>query len=265
MVNPCAYCRYVRDVPELETVDLPGVEILAADVTIHGRGSPPGGDRYSIADLRSIADAHRELASELRPPAKIGHDDYGPAVGYLENVRVSGTKLLADVKDVPRRFAELVNARAYHARSVELSRVTSQRTGARYPLVVSALAWLGAKMPAVRTLDDVHALYESNVDLVLVRAYESQFEPSMAADALIENAVETGSIAVGSEGNWRRLFEADANAAASLLEGQAPTLHRRMENRRVLLNAAPGCSEELLRAHEADLAARLFVTIEELV
>ena len=37
----------------LETVDLPGVEILAADVTIHGRGSPPEGDRYSVSDLRA--------------------------------------------------------------------------------------------------------------------------------------------------------------------------------------------------------------------
>lgn len=97
----------------LDTVDLPGVEILAAGVTIHGRGSPPAGDRYSVPDLRAIADANRALEAELRPPAKIGHDGYGPAVGYLENVRVAGDKLLADVKSVPRRFAELVKERAY--------------------------------------------------------------------------------------------------------------------------------------------------------
>ena len=249
----------------LTTVDLPGVEILAADVTIHGRGSPPGGDRYTVAELRAIADAHRELAAELRPPAKIGHDDYGPAVGYLENVRVSGTKLLADVKHVPRRFAELVNARAYHGRSVELSRVTSQRTGKRYPLVVSALAWLGDRLPAVRTLDDVHSLYESNVDLVPVRAYEAQLEPATDADTLIASAVETGRIAVGSEGNWRRLFEADASAAASLLDGQTPTSHQRMQNRIAALNASPGLSDDLVRAHEASLASRLFLDVEEVI
>ncbi len=71
----------------LETVDLPGVEILAANVTIHGRGSPPQGDRYSTGDLRAIADANRELVAELRPPAKIGHASGGPAVGHVENIR----------------------------------------------------------------------------------------------------------------------------------------------------------------------------------
>lgn len=169
---------------DLATVDLPGVEILAADVTIHGRGSPPGGDRYSVGELRAIAEAHRELASELRPPAKIGHDGYGPSVGWLENLRVIGSKLVADVKDVPRRFAELIDSRAFDGRSVELSRITSQRTGRKYPLVVSALAWLDDRLPAVRTLDDVHALYEGDVELV--RAYE--LDAPADAETLIEQA-----------------------------------------------------------------------------
>jgi hypothetical protein len=67
----------------LESVDLDGLEILAANVTTHGRGSPPEGDRYSVDDLRAITEASWGLEAELRPPAKIGHEGGGPRVGSL--------------------------------------------------------------------------------------------------------------------------------------------------------------------------------------
>ncbi len=110
--------------------------------------------------------AHRELGDELKPPAKIGHAGDAPAVGWLSNLRVSddGTKLLSDVKHVPRRFADLVKAKAYRTRSVELSKITSQRTGKKFGWAVTGLAWLGGKVPAVRTLDDVVTLYEGDDD-----------------------------------------------------------------------------------------------------
>jgi hypothetical protein len=148
---------------DLETVTLEGVEILSTGGPIHGVGSPPEGDFWKPEDLRAMADAATELGDELKPPSKIGHGTSSdPAVGWLTNQRVSddGTKLLADVHDVPRKFADLLNAKAYRTRSVELSKVTSQTTGKVYDWAVTGLAWLGAKMPAVKTLDDVALLYE---------------------------------------------------------------------------------------------------------
>jgi hypothetical protein len=245
----------------LETVDIPGVEILAADVTIHGRGSPPEGDRYSIDDLRSMAQANRELEFELRPPAKIGHDGNGPAVGRLNNIRVAGDKLVADVKDVPRRFAELVRAGAYTGRSVELSQVTSQKTGKFYPHAVSALAWLGGKLPAVQTLDDVVALYEG-ADVDLVRAYELQ----TPTDSELDEAIESGRISVGSIETWRRMFQAEPAAAAALLESRRPDMHTRLENRRLLATARPpDLDDALIELHERDLAARLGIRPEDVL
>jgi hypothetical protein len=147
---------------ELETVDLEGVEILAAGGPVRGRGSPPEGDYWTIEDLDAIAQAARELEGEIRPPAKIGHGRAGNAVGWLTNIRREGDRLLADIRRVPRRFAELIKAGAYRTRSVELSRVTSQRTGRVYDWVVTGLAWLGDRLPAVQTLEDVVALYEGD-------------------------------------------------------------------------------------------------------
>jgi hypothetical protein len=131
------------------------------------------------------------------------------------------------VKDVPRRFAELIDSKAYDGRSVELSQVTSQRTGKRYPLVVSALAWLGDRLPAVRTLDDVHALYEA--DLELIRAYE--LEAPTDAEALIDPAVQHGCISVASVETWKRSFEMAPELARETLESAQPDMRRRMQNR----------------------------------
>jgi hypothetical protein len=157
---------------DLETVDLLGVEIMAAGGPVFGVGSPPEGDYWTADDLRAMAEADAELGDEIKPPGKIGHSDGQrllgltegemPAVGWVENVRVSddGQKLLADFLRVPKKFAALVNAGGYRTRSVELSKVKSQKTQKVYDWVVTGVAWLGGKMPAVKTLDDVVALYE---------------------------------------------------------------------------------------------------------
>lgn len=173
--------------PDLETVDVPGVEILSAGGPVHGVGSPPEGDFWSADDLEAIAAANRELAGELKAPSKIGHsaaqlllNNSGvkaptpgemPAVGWLDGAsfrveeRDGVAKLFADVKAVPKQFADLLNAKAYSTRSVELSRVSSQEIVVDgkpkiFEWVVTGLAWLGAKLPAVRTLDEIVALYE---------------------------------------------------------------------------------------------------------
>lgn len=152
--------------PELETVDIEGVEILATGGPVHGVGSPPEGDYWKPEDLRGMADAAAELADEIKAPAKIGHKGGDPAVGWLENVRINddGSKLLADIRKVPKGLSSLIDAGAYRTRSVELRQLTSQKTGKQYPWVVSGLAWLGGKMPAVKTLADVVKLYESDDD-----------------------------------------------------------------------------------------------------
>ncbi len=158
---------------KLETEDLPGVEILAAVGPIHGHGSPPEGNQLTVAHLEEFAANAAELAGEIRPPLKIGHsqaqalarasglaDDEQPALGWVENVRVQGDKLVADLRAVPKKLAGLVRSGAFRTRSVEFrTGYQSQATGKRYGRVLTGLALLGAKAPAVKTLDDIVALY----------------------------------------------------------------------------------------------------------
>jgi hypothetical protein len=164
----------LKSMAELETENLDGVEILASGGPFRGSGSATGGDYYSSTDLEAIANANNELADEVRPVNKVGHsskqrllrnsgfvdDDEQPAAGWLHNFRVKDGKLLADVKAVPKKLSQLIREGAFRTRSVELRRMVSQKTQKEYEAVVTGLAWLGAKAPAVRTLDDIHALYE---------------------------------------------------------------------------------------------------------
>jgi hypothetical protein len=172
---------------ELETVDLEGVEVLSIGGPVRAIGSPPEGDHWTTDQLRAMVNAAKDLGDELKAPARLGHRKIGesqaaalrvsPAVGWLENQRLSedGSKLLADIRKVPAKFAELVKAGAFRTRSSELSRMTSQKTGKTYDYVVSGLAWLGDKLPAVQTLDDVVALYEGdNAERIVVDVEEQE-------------------------------------------------------------------------------------------
>lgn len=165
----------LADADDLKTIDIDGVDILAAGGPYFGQGSPKKGDRYSVTKLRAIAKASNAVAAEVRAPVKLGHgdtqallkrsglsDDEMPAAGWLENFRVSKGKLLADMKAVPAKLASLMKAGRYRHRSVELGRVTSQVDGEKYEPVVLGVGLLGAKAPAVRTLDDIVALHNDD-------------------------------------------------------------------------------------------------------
>jgi len=168
-------------VEDLETVDLDGVEILATGGPYFGKGSPKEGDYFDQEFLTQLAEdtmalmGQGELRSPLRvfkPANKIGHgkeqallqslqlaEDEMPAGGWLENLQVTeGGKLLADIRKIPKKVAQIIKAQGLRTRSVEMANVTSQTDGKKR-LVVQAVSWLGAKAPAVRTLDDVIAWY----------------------------------------------------------------------------------------------------------
>lgn len=165
----------------LETVDIPGVEVLATGGPVKAIGSPPEGDFYSRADLERMAEAMVELGDEIKAPLKIGHSDRQqllknsgltagemPAIGWLDSrsfrveddPETGGAKLVADAKAVPKTVDAIIKSGAYRTRSSEIKRYASQITQKTYDWVVSGLALMGGQIPAIQTLDDVYRLYE---------------------------------------------------------------------------------------------------------
>lgn len=162
--------------PELQTEDLTGIEILRAGGPYHGMGSPPEGDYLTVADLEESARAYRELAGEVAAPVWLGHDseqallknsgltgaDGEPAAGWVENVRVQGSRLVADLKKVPAKVARLLRAGAWRRCSVVYEPSYTSASGQTYRNVITGLGLLGAKLPAVSDLDDLVRLYEDD-------------------------------------------------------------------------------------------------------
>lgn len=146
---------------DLITRDFRNVEIMATGKW-EGRGCPPGGCPFTEDTLQEIADAtNTAMAANHTAPVKLGHDrqtileqEELPAGGWLENIRRSGDKLFADVVKVPNRIAQIMEAGGWRNRSVELQQINGK-------LVLSGLALLGTKLPAINTLNDIEALYAS--------------------------------------------------------------------------------------------------------
>ena len=122
--------------------------------------------QYDVAEIaRNFTAVENERGECIRPPLVIGHSedqsilkDSGlPAAGWISSLRAVGTKLIAEVSEVPRLVAEAISRGAYRRVSAEL-----------YPdykglgQVLRRVALLGGAIPKVKTLQDVIAMYSDD-------------------------------------------------------------------------------------------------------
>lgn len=154
--------------PDLRTIR--GVELIKV-----GHWDPavcPGEDGWTVteADLAAAIEAHRTGVTR-KPVLKIGHEDPrfdgSPALGFVDNLRLTdqGRTLVGDLVDVPAAVAKLL-PHAYPDRSIEAYVDFTDQQGTVWPLVLTALALLGAQAPgceSLRSLQDVGVLYGIDV------------------------------------------------------------------------------------------------------
>lgn len=120
--------------------------------------------------LQGIAAAFNELRSTVKPMIKLGHNnkqplikgsDGHPALGWADNVKVVGNKLVATFKDVPDILYDAIQAKRYSRVSVELDR-NVKVSGKKYDFVLTAVGLLGADIPAINTLADLQTYMSSD-------------------------------------------------------------------------------------------------------
>lgn len=149
-------------VDELKTYRIKDVEVFST-----GKWN---GDQYDINDLHEIKKSFESLKVGFRPYLKLGHDNKQtlakssglPSIGWVSDVRVVGTKLLADLENVPEKIYKLIKAKAYRKVSCEIYwNLTVE--GNQYSRVLGAIALLGAENPGVMNLDDILGHYNFNV------------------------------------------------------------------------------------------------------
>ncbi len=160
----------------LPTENVSGLEIFSVGTF--------NGDRYTEKDLDEMVQAFDKVGFE--PPVKAGHQDgqedpakakmlFGePALGYISRIYRNGTKLLADIKGIPQKFADLIRAGAYRRVSAEIywNYASDESSGVKFPRVLKAISFLGADIPALTNLKAIESLYEKNAE-GLVYSYDN--------------------------------------------------------------------------------------------
>lgn len=140
----------------LPTTDITGIEIFSEGT--HGT------DFYSRDDLQAMIDAHGKLGFD--PTIKLieeGHERrvFGaPALGYVSRIYRKGSKLLADLKQVPATIAEKIRNRAYKKLGCEIFwEYKDETTGRVLPRVLKAVTF---DLDGVRldSFADIEQLFE---------------------------------------------------------------------------------------------------------
>lgn len=189
-------------------------------------------------DLDAIVDAFNSLKGTniVRPHLKLGHTEaqkwFGqengiPALGWIEKVWREGTKLLANVSDVPNALVDLIRQRRFHNVSAEVFwDQPIEHEGRKYSRVLSAVAILGTEMPAVKDLAGLaEALFQAEpatfeggeITAITMEGEMPSDSPKPAlfsqeqVDTLIAAAVDKAVAAVKAEAE-----EASASLSAEL-------------------------------------------------
>jgi hypothetical protein len=156
--------------------------------------------------------------------AKIeARNDGMPALGWADKVRAEGTKLYVRFKEVPTKLAKLINSGAWKRQSAEFYCNVDDAERGAFKRILRGVALLGADAPALKSLDDVAALYgENNIGRACdVEAFSSDI---MAQEIMVSEQVIApkdngeGKAESNSEGNLP-LEEKDKVNPETNLEG----------------------------------------------
>ncbi len=142
------------DVPENGQKEIKGVEVFS--VGFHN------GKDFTMSALRSMVRAFDVLS--WKPSLKIGHtrEPGKPAWGWVGKLRIKGEKLIADIIDVPEFVHDMIMDRRFDNVSVEIFMDFADSKERKFSHVVTAVALLGAEVPAVTNLKPLREVVFEN-------------------------------------------------------------------------------------------------------
>ena len=189
---------------------------------------------FTVNDLRKMAASFNDLKDVLKVPLKLGHNDEQsvtdgqPALGWVTGMLVDGDqtppKLVAEFEDVPDIVFEAFTKKLYRSVSIELD-FDVKHKGTMYDFVITAVALLGADMPAVNVLNDLTAFMSADRQL----AESGYAAGSHLSFSTIKGSIEESTMTPEEEVKLRaELAKAQAENVAitvkfSALETQAAT------------------------------------------
>jgi hypothetical protein len=164
------------DESKMQTEDIDNVEILKPGVFVDSVGKQV---RVTAKDVREMV-ANVSLMPHIRPRFKLSHLDDKThkvvtslfAFGWLKNIRLVGDTIVTDIKKVPKKVAALIRKGSLRDISAEFwPKYYDSVTKKVVPNVLTAAGVLGSQVPAVKTLDDMIALFSEGTVPEAIRDY----------------------------------------------------------------------------------------------
>ncbi len=155
------------------------------------------GKEFTERDLDSIVKAATDAG--YTPPLKLGHDETPgrPAVGWIENLRRVGNKIIADITNIPKEVFDAIRSRSYDRVSAEIYWDLTV-AGKKFRRALKAVALLGADVPAVTSLKPLRELFESCTGIVEQYDFGKWSEDSYIFDDN-KGSVNEGGNSMGKE------------------------------------------------------------------
>lgn len=108
-----------------------------------------------------IIEAFGANKDQLKVPLRVGsHNELAPAGGWVTALKKVGDRLMAEFSDVPRVVGEAINRRLFKQVSIGIVHGHKDEKGKVWPSVLDHVAILGGRIPAVKGLADLPALFE---------------------------------------------------------------------------------------------------------
>lgn len=154
------------------------------------------GKAYSESDLDRIVSNFYSLRGIVKPVLKLGHggqkflkDEGLPSIGWIESIKKKAGVLYADIKNIPKRIYELLKNKAYQRPSAEIYLDFQDDKGQKYGLTLSAIALLGADIPAIKSLPDIEALFNNEDVNSLITVYNENYERNKEGGLIMADEV----------------------------------------------------------------------------
>lgn len=221
---------------------LEGVEIFATGTH--------NGMKFNETDLAEMVSSFNTLTQKegYRPVLKLGHEDtqkyFGqkkgaPNLGIVQKIWHDGKKIFANFENVPDAVVDMIRSGRYNAVSIEMF-PKLQAEGVTFSNVLTAVALLGAELPAVKGLKDLAAsLFDEFDDERITLTFGEVAMPATYSKEQLDEIVAAAVAKASDE------LKAEFEAKVTELEGEVASAKEAKET-----------AEDALRTFEADAATR---------
>ena len=219
--------------------DIKNVEIFGMGTWFNNKGK----NVITSDDLDGMVTSFEALGSKpgFTPALKLGHSAMqkffgnsrgAPRLGFVETIWRAGDKILANFSQVPDELVDLIEKGRYNQVSVEVF-PKYEFEGTIHKFLLTAVAVLGAELPAVKGLKDLsEALFkEEEFDKDQTRVSFTQKEKSMdytekehqalLTSALLAQKTELESAFAAKSTEFSEQVSAQATEIGELREAQA--------------------------------------------